>query len=338
VDQDVLWYPLHGPHGGGWTSLLGFTLALLAGVCFRHNWLLLFLAVGALIGFAVSGLVLTGGPGESVWLASAQLPGRAASELPAVLPVLSILAGAWQSMRSPPTRATWRLRWLTVAGALTFLTEYPRMDEVHLTWSACLPLAIGAVVLSQLHVHLAERWRTGPAARTVLGLALLVLPVATVVPGITARAEGIFELANGGKLAPRLATGWTTMHLPAVEGVLVADAQATTLQAVVGSVQSNTAPGEPIFVYPSSPLLYVMADRPNPTRFAHLYPGAASSDELERVIAILNQTPVRVVVVSYAAISFWGPPAENEPLEAYLSHNYSQRARFREYRVFVRNP
>jgi hypothetical protein len=81
-----------------------------------------------------------------------------------------------------------------------------------------------------------------------------------------------------------------------------------------------------------------MADRPNATRFAHLYPGAASSHELARVIEILNQTPVRVVVVSYAALSFWGPPAENEPLEAYLSQHYSQQAHFREYRVFVRNP
>jgi hypothetical protein len=313
-------------------------VALLAGVCFRHNRLLLLLAVGALIGFVVSGLIITARPGESVWLASLQLPGRAASGLPAVLPLAGILAGAWQSMRSPPTRATWRLRWLTVAAALTFLTEYPRMDEVHLTWAACLPLAIGAIVLSQLHAHLAQRWRTGRVAGTFLGLALVALPVATVVPGLTARAEGVFELASAGKVAPRLATGWTTMHLPSVEGVLVADAQASTLQAVVGTVESNTVPGEPIFVYPSSPLVYVMAGRHNPTRFAHLYPGAASRDELERVIAILNQTPVRVVVVSYAALSFWGPPAENEPLEAYLSQNYYQQARFREYRVFVRNP
>jgi hypothetical protein len=241
-------------------------------------------------------------------------------------------------MRSPPTRATWQLRWLTVAGALTFLTEYPRMDEVHLTWAACLPLALGAVVFSQLLARLSERWRTGRLARSALGLALLALPVATVVPGLTARADGVFELASSGRLAPRLTTGWTTMQLPAVEGVLVADAQASTLQAVLGAVQSNTLPGEPIFVYPSSPLLYVMADRPNPTRFAHLYPGAASSDELEHIIAILNHTPVRVVVVSYAALSFWGPPAGNGLLEDFLSHNYSQRAHFREYRIFVRNP
>jgi hypothetical protein len=337
VDHDLPWYALQGPDGGAWICLLGFAVALLAGVCFRYNGLLLGVALGALVGFVVSGVVLTAQPGETVWLASMLLPGRVAAELPVMLPVVCILAGAWQSMRSPPTRATWRLRWLTLAGALTFLTEYPRIDEVHLTWAACLPLATGAVVVGQLHTRLAERWRTGRVGRAILGVALLVVPAATVVPGIAARADGFFDLARDGQLAPHRATAWTTVHLPAVEGVLVAEQQASTLQAVVEFVDSNAVPGEPIFVYPSSPLVYVMADRPNPTRFGHLYPGAASSDELKRVIAILDQTPVRVLVVSYSALSFWGPPAQNLPLEAYLSQNFHEAARFREYRVFMRN-
>jgi len=46
---------------------------------------------------------------------------------------------------------------------------------------------------------------------------------------------------------------------------------------------------------------------------------------------------VRVLVVSYSALSFWGPPAQNLPLEAYLSQNFHEAARFREYRVFMRN-
>jgi hypothetical protein len=337
VDQNLPWYLLQGPDGGGWVCLLGFTAALLAGVCFRHNRLLLGVAVLALAGFGVSGVLLTAPPGESVWLASMLLPERAAAQLSTLLPVVCILAGAWQAMRSPPGRATWRLRWLTVAGALTFLTEYPRIDEVHLTWAACLPLATGAVVVGQLHSHLAKRWRTGRVGRTIIGVALLAVPAATVLPGIAARADGALDLARNGQLAPHRSTLWTTMHLPAVDGVLVADKQASSLQGVVEFVDSNTVPGEPIFVYPSAPLVYVMADRPNPTRFGHLYPSAASSDELERVITTLDQTPVRVLVVSYSALSFWGPPAQNEPLEAYLSDSYHEAARFREYRVFVRN-
>jgi hypothetical protein len=337
VDQDLPWYALQGPDGGGWICLVGFSVALLAGVCLRFNRLLLGVAVSAMVGFVVSGVLLTAQPGETKWLAFALLPARVADQLPALLPVVCILAGAWQSVRSPPTRATWRLRWLTVAGALTFLTEYPRIDEVHLTWAACLPLATGAVVVGQLHAYLAERWRTGRVGRVMLGVALLAVPVATFLPGIGARADGALDLARDGHLAPHRATAWTTMHLAAVDGVLVADQQATSLQAVVEFVDSNTVPGEPIFAYPSSPLVYVMADRPNPTRFAHLYPGAASSDELKRVIAILDQTPVRLLVVSYSALSFWGPPAQNAPLEVYLSQNYHEAERFREYRLFMRN-
>jgi hypothetical protein len=337
VDQDLPWYALQGPDGGGWVCLLGGTAALLAGVCFRHHRLLLGVACGAVVWFVVSGVALTAQPGESIWLASTLLPVRVAAQLPVLLPLVCILAGAVQSLRSPPSRATWRLRWLTVAGALTFLTEYPRIDDVHLTWAACLPLAAGAVVVGQLHTHLAERWRTGRMGRTILGVALLAVPAATVLPGLAARADGVFDLERSGQLAPHRVTAWTTMQLPAVDGVLVADLQASSLQAVVEFVDSNTVPGEPIFVYPSAPLVYVMADRPNPTRFGHLYPGAASTDELMRVMAILEQTPVRVLVVSYSALAFWGPPAQNEPLEAYLSHSYHEADRFREYRVFVRN-
>jgi hypothetical protein len=228
------------------------------------------------------------------------------------------------------------LRWMTVAGALTFLTEYPRIDDVHLTWAACLPLATGAVVLGPLHKYLAERWRTGRVARGLLGAALLVVPAATIFPGLVARSEGLFDLSDRGQLAPHLAPAWTTLHLPAVDGVLMPDDQAMKLQAIAAFVAANTAPGEPIFVYPSSPLLYILTERPNPTRFAHLYPGAASSQELEQVISTLNQAPVRLVIVSYASLSFWGPPAQNQPLETYLSQNYRVRARFGDHRVFMR--
>jgi hypothetical protein len=82
--------------------------------------------------------------------------------------------------------------------------------------------------------------------------------------------------------------------------------------------------------------VYVISNRPNPTRFAHLYPGAASPDELNHVIAILADSPVRVVVVSDAALSFWGPPAANAPLETYLGQMYRDVARFGEYRVLTR--
>jgi hypothetical protein len=90
-------------------------------------------------------------------------------------------------------------------------------------------------------------------------------------------------------------------------------------------------------VYPTSPLIYVLADRPNPTRFAHLYPGAATSSEVKDVIALLDRLPVPLVVVFESDLAFWGPPDENAPLETYLVDNYHQVAQFGEYRVLRRN-
>ena len=124
--------------------------------------------------------------------------------------------------------------------------------------------------------------------------------------------------------------------LPGFGGVLVTGEQSTTLVAAAIYVRDTTAPGEAIFVYPTSPLLYVMADRPNPTRFAHLYPGAATEDQLNQAMALLGRLPVRVVVVEAAELLSWGPPGINQPLEDYLATRYRDVARFGDYRVLTR--
>ena len=331
VDQDILWYPLKGPPGGAWACLLGGAVAMLAATRARHNRLLLLVTVALALVFATCGVLLTAQPGESVWLAVAEAPQRAALGLPILLPVVAIVLGAWWSMRSPPTRATWRLRWMTVASALILLTEYPRVDEVHLAWSACLALATGAVVVGQAHVKLANRWSLHGVSRGVLVAALVVVPVATALPNLAARTQGFVDAKGVTRLVDLTGP-------PAVRGIVVADEQASGVVAAADYIRATTAPGEPIFVYPSSPLLYVMTERSNPTRFAHLYPGAASADALNGIIGALGQIPVRVVIVSEAALSFWGPAAANKPLEDYLARSYAEVARFGEYRVLVKSP
>lgn len=331
VDQDILWSPLTGPSGGAWASLLGGAVAVVAATRARHNWLLRMAASGGAVGFAVCGVLLTAQPGETAWHAIAETPQRTALGLPIVLPVVSIALGAWWSVRSPPTRATWRLRWMTVASALILLTEYPRIDEVHLAWSACLALATGAVVLGQASASLARRWTLHGVNHGVLVAALVAVPAATALPNLVSRTEGFIDTSRVARLT-------VLADPPAVRGLAVSDSQVAGLVAVAQHVRATTAPDEPIFVYPSSPLLYVMTERSNPTRYAHLYPGAASADDLRGIIAALGEIPVRVVIVSAAALSFWGPPAANQPLEDYLARSYTEVARFGEYRVLGKSP
>jgi hypothetical protein len=331
VDQDILWFPLKGPTGGAWASLLGVAVAVLAAMRARHSRLLSLVAGGLALMFAICGVLLTAQPGESAWLAAAEAPQRAALGLPILLPVVSIVVGAWRSCQSPPTPATSRLRWITVASALILLTEYPRVDEVHLAWSAGLALATGAVVLGEAYVKLADRWSLRGVHRGVLAAALLAVPVATTLPNLSVRTEGLVDAWRVTRLV-------VLTSPPAVRGIVVTDKQASALVAAADYVRATTAPGEPIFVYPSSPLLYVMTERSNPTRFAHVYPGAASADALNGIIGALGQTPVRVVIVSQTALAFWGPAATNKPLEDYLARSYAEVGRFGEYRVLVKSP
>jgi hypothetical protein len=131
----------------------------------------------------------------------------------------------------------------------------------------------------------------------------------------------------------RLAVFTPIEGLTGVSGVLVNQNDQATMVATARFVADATRPGEPIFVYPTSPLLYVMADRPNPTRFAHLYPGAATPEQLTDVIARLQD--VRVVVVHSPSLEYWGPPEGNQELETYLATHYQQAARFGDFRVLM---
>jgi len=336
VNQDILWRPLPAPKNAAWGSVLGIAIATAAAVRWRRRPLYAALAGCGAVLFAVSAVVLTAGPGDTIRQAILRAPGRAADGMALLLPVGCIVAGAWQSFYAPPTRAGWRLRWLTVAGALAFLTEYPRVDEMHLAWSAGLPLAVGAVVLGRMSRNLGAYWRVGGVSQLALGAALLAVPVATVVPNLVVRSEGFVQVssARGVEFAPVV----RVPRMPGLRGLIVTEKQSETVLTAARYVEDNATPGEPIFVYPSSPMVYVMLDRPNPTRFAHLYPGAASPAELEEVITALESTPVRFVVVSDAALMFWGLPKANAPLETYLGLAYRDVARFGEYRVLERTP
>jgi hypothetical protein len=341
TNQDVLWYPLTGPGGGAWASVLGVALALLL-LLRARGWAGRLLALLLLAGCAAAMVVVTAEAGEPLPLEVLLAPGRAAYGWALMLPLISILAGAVLTTTPLPERTAWMLRWLVVASAVTFLTQYPRVDEVHLTWSACLPLATGAVVLAYLYRSLARRWDLHAPGRFVLALALVLVPLAIAARNLGVRTDGWIGLPdtslpeNAGasiQFAPRT----RLVDPPMVAGITVPRLETTRLIATAQYISAHTRPGEPIFVYPTAPLIYVLADRPNPTRFAHLYPGAASPAELASVIATLGSAPVNLAVVSESQLLFWGKPAQNTDLENYLANNFDAVAQFGDYYVLRRH-
>ena len=118
-------------------------------------------------------------------------------------------------------------------------------------------------------------------------------------------------------------------------GRLSTDAFGRQLRDLLDYLDVETSPGEAIFVYPSSPLLYVLANRPNPTRYSHVYPGMSTADQ-QRLASTLDRARVRIVVVSDAWVDFWGSTEGDSVLDAYLNTNFQEQARFGVYRVLIR--
>ncbi|HEY3059006.1 MAG TPA: hypothetical protein VGL99_08555 [Chloroflexota bacterium] len=229
----------------------------------------------------------------------------AAPEPTVVIPILCLLGGVatWRATREP------RLRWYVLAGACLLLTQYPRSDSLHLAWSAPLLLVVGAIAL--------QRVRPLAATVVVLWAGFLCLPVLEYRVGqvrqATTAIRGI-QAANG-------------LRVPAQTW--------SDLLNTVAEVQHRTAPDEPILVYPSSPLLYALSDRRNPTRFDHLNPGAATTAQLQQTIADVQR--VRLLVVSDFWRAAWGPPGDNQVLEDWLFSNFREVAQFGQYRVLARD-
>jgi hypothetical protein len=217
-----------------------------------------------------------------------------------LIPVACLAGGLWLLSSRPDAR----LRWYLLAGTALLLTEFPRMDTLHVAWSAPLLLLVGAAALSRM--------------RAVFATAALAGAVALVSPTLVSRLAYIAE--------PRAP----------IAGLDAPSQTAADLDALVTDVQQRTNPGEPIFVYPTSPLVYVLAERRNPTRFDHLNPGAATPAQIQATIAELSADKPRLVVVSEYWRAGWGPPGVNEPLERWLFGTFSvEVARHGPYRVLM---
>jgi hypothetical protein len=228
-------------------------------------------------------------------------------ELPVLVPALCLVGGVWFARCSTDPR----LRWYVLAGSALFLTQYPRMDALHLVWSAPLLLVSGAVAL--------DRMRPTLAGLILLGAFALTTP--TVTSRVAALGQPRVPISNA--------------EVRYAGGIEVPEATRSELQGIVAEIQARTQPDEPIFVYPSSPLLYVLAERPNPTRFDHLNPGAADPRQIEQVIRDLDAAAVRLVVVSDFWRAAWGPPGPNAVLETWLDGRFTEVARRGAYRVLM---
>jgi hypothetical protein len=170
------------------------------------------------------------------------------------------------------------------------------------------------------------------------------------VPAVLAGVGLLYAVAEGvDRRWLVLREDTVTLDLPVADGVRVPARRAAELEAVVGALP----PRGPIYVATrrsdlvtsGHPLLYVLAGRPNPTRYDIPAPGVVTSAPVQReIIRDLERTRTPVVVR-------WNDPvtATAEPnaagrssgvrlLDEYLARRYRPARRIGSFRLLERRP
>lgn len=225
-----------------------------------------------------------------------------------------------------------RERWWTVAAAVfaVGMAHYlvTRPDVFHTA-----PLAVMVALLGA--------WALGSwPSRGLAALAAAVVAFALTYAAIEGLDRRWLELR----------TDFADLRLPPADGVNVRAGRRDALESAVRDVQRRVPPGEPIYVATrrsdlvtsGDPLFYVLADRPNPTRYDIQAPGVITSAPVQReIVAALEETGTRVVVRFTAAVT-----AAREPnragkstgvtlLDEHIEGAYRPAARFGPYVILT---
>jgi Dolichyl-phosphate-mannose-protein mannosyltransferase len=232
--------------------------------------------------------------------------------------------------------------WYLTAGSALLLNQYPRMDAAHMVWSGGVLLVVGADLLHVWYQFLLRqlptiRW----AGRSVVKLSVVLLPIMAAVPQASDRLHGLslFAMSQVASISPsRLGPVQRYLQLtPAGAGAFVwapAD-QARPIQEVVDFLRQHTASGEPIFTYPSIPGFYFLADRPNATRFNHLFGGMTSRRDQEEMVAQLEA--VRYIVWDDRGADIWVGPGDNVRLTEYIHAHFRVEREMGIYTILSRH-
>ena len=213
---------------------------------------------------------------------------------------------------------------LALAGLAYLLA---RADEFHL-----VPLA---AVLPVLLATLAAQERL--SGRTPAAAALAVPLVLVVLHGLD---QNRIETLSPGPLE--------RLDLDVADGVETRPAEARALEQLVPYVRERVPAGRPIFVAnprhdlvrAGNPLVYVLTESPNPTRYDVMQPGVVTTLEVQReIIRDLRDSRTQLVVRWLSPVA-----AEAEPngagrssgvraLDRHLATRYTEAERFGDYSV-----
>jgi hypothetical protein len=242
---------------------------------------------------------------------------------PLLLVITTAVWAAWAAWRRPELRAL-ALAPLMAAGLAYLLA---RADEFHV-----LPLCAALAAA----LALAAARERALAAKAVLGIALAVI----AVHGLDRRAGQLRHPPTLAAIPGRVA-----------DGVKATPRDVRALRRVMRVVRRRARPGRPVLVAPprfdrvrfGDPMLNVLLQRPNPTRYDVMQPGVVTTAKVQREMArdlIRSRAPVVVRWVLPAA-------GRREPnrsarssgvhlLDRTIAARYRRLVRYGDYVVLVR--
>jgi hypothetical protein len=245
---------------------------------------------------------------------------------------------------------------LGLAGALATLAS--RFDRER--WPQ-LAAAVFAVGMAHYLVTRPDLFHTAPLAVMVAVLAGWAI-AARREPGrarplavggaVLAAAALAFAVVEGlDRRWLELRTDHAALRLPAADGVRVRERAREPLERTVRLVRERTRPGEPIYVATrrsdlvtsGAPLLYVLAERPNPTAYDIQAPGVVTSAPVQReIVRDLERSGTDVVVRFTHPVSaapepnLAGESSGVTLLDEHLRRAYRRVARFGPYVILER--
>jgi len=261
------------------------------------------------------------------------------------------LPGAWHGGLEPNKLLEFYVPYVLMAGlALWFLVAL--RDRLPLRLWAPLPLALAgleyllartdefhlvplAAVLPVLLATAAARERS--AGHAAGALALVVVLGLVALQGLDRKRIQLLD-------PPPLAS----IDVDVADGVKAPRDEALALGALVRYVRARVPPGQPVFVANprfdvvkvGNPLVYVLVDRPNPTRYDVMQPGVVTTAPVQReMVRDLERSRPRLVirwlnpVADEREPNGAGRPSGVHVLDGYLRRNYVEVRRFGDYAV-----
>jgi hypothetical protein len=170
-------------------------------------------------------------------------------------------------------------------------------------------------------------------------VAAATLAVATAVVALVGHVVAQDAFVTLSSHAAPLREDTHALQAPRARGIWTDPAQGRAVDGVVEYIRSRTAENEPVFFFPNEPMLYFLAERPNPTYYGSFYWDTFPPGGEKSVVEALRGRGVRYVGVRWPSgtpnkydqsLSF-DPAAA--PIFEYVTHAYRQEARFGDYVV-----